>query len=139
MKKVIPLIKAVDYFFNAKYEELLECLENSASFIKESKMKFLKETIKLIKNNEEGVRNQTLWNNIGCHIEGDISHYCKGVLLKKATYHEKTLKNKLNTSMMNFKNKINLFNTNEPLEENRINYSVNNFVNNNLQPNLYFY
>lgn len=131
--------KAVDYFFNAKYEELLECLENSASFIKESKMKFLKETIKLIKNNEEGVRNQTLWNNIGCHIEGDISHYCKGVLLKKATYHEKTLKNKLNTSMMNFKNKINLFNTNEPLEENRINYSVNNFVNNNLQPNLYFY
>jgi hypothetical protein len=60
-------------------------------------------------------------------------------LVKKATYHEKTLKNKLNTSMMNFKNKINLFNTNEPLEENRINYSVNNFVNNNLQPNLYFY
>ncbi|WP_338992377.1 hypothetical protein [Spiroplasma endosymbiont of Seladonia tumulorum] len=92
-------------------------------------MKFLKETIKLIKNNEEGVRNQTLWNNIGCHIEGDISHYCKGVLVKKATYHEKTLKNKLNTSMMNLKNKINLFNTNEPLEENRINYSVNNFVN----------
>ncbi|AXF95294.1 hypothetical protein [Spiroplasma phoeniceum] len=73
-------------------------------------MKFLKETIRLIKNNEEGVRNQTLWNNIGCHIEGDISHYCKGVLVKKATYHEKTLKNKLNTSMMNFKNKINLFN-----------------------------
>lgn len=40
---------------------------------------------------------------------------------------------------MNFKNKINLFNTNEPLEENRINYSVNNFVNNSLQSNLYFY
>ncbi|WP_338955873.1 Mbov_0401 family ICE element transposase-like protein [Spiroplasma endosymbiont of Polydrusus cervinus] len=131
--------KAVDYFFNAKYEELLECLENSTSFIKEVKMKFLKEIIRLIKNNEEGVRNQTLWNNIGCHIEGDISHYCKGVLVKKATYHGKTLKNKLNTSMINFKNKINLFNTNEPLEENRINYSVNNFVNNNLQPNLYFY
>ncbi|PQM29746.1 hypothetical protein [Spiroplasma poulsonii] len=100
-------------------------------------MKFLKETIKLIKNNEEGVRNQILWNNIGCHIEGDISHYCKGVLVKKATY-EKTLKNKLNTSMMNFKNKINLFNTNEPLEENRINYSVNNF-NKKLQQNLYLY
>jgi hypothetical protein len=52
--------KAVDYFFNAKYEELLQCLENSTTFIKEAKMKFLKETIKLIKNNEEGVRNQTL-------------------------------------------------------------------------------
>ncbi len=130
--------QAVDYFFNAKYEKLLECLENSTSFIKEAKMKFLKETIRLIKNNEEGVRNQTLWNNIGCHIEGDISHYCKGILVKKATYHEKTLKNKLNTSMMNFKNKINLFNTNEPLEENRINYSVNNF-NKNLQQNLYLY
>ncbi|UZQ30403.1 MAG: hypothetical protein OHM56_02365 [Spiroplasma phoeniceum] len=55
--------KAVDYFFNARYEKLLECLENSASFIKESKMKLLKETIRLIKNNKEGVRNQTLWNN----------------------------------------------------------------------------
>ncbi len=130
---------AVDYFFNAKYKKLLECLENSASFIKETKIKFLKETIKLIKNNEEGVRNQTLWNNIGCHIEGDISHYCKGILVKKATYNEKTLKNKLNASMMNFKNKINLFNNKKPLEENKINYSVNNFVNNNLQSNLYIY
>ncbi|WP_157944292.1 hypothetical protein [Spiroplasma poulsonii] len=37
--------------------------------------------------------------------------------------------------MMNFKNKINLFNTNEPLEENRINYSVNNF-NKKLQTKL---
>ncbi|MFW4371372.1 MAG: hypothetical protein EHV01_005495 [Spiroplasma sp. hy2] len=101
-------------------------------------MKFLKETIKLIKNNEEGVINQILWNNIGCHVEGDISHYCKGVLVKKATYHEKTLKNKLNTSMMNFKNKINLFNTNEPLEEIIINYSVSNF-NKHGQQNLYFY
>ncbi len=52
---------------------------------------------------------------------------------------KKNLKNKLNTSMINFKNKISLFKTNEQLEENRINYSVNNFVNNNLQPNLYFY
>ncbi len=102
-------------------------------------MKFLKETIRLIKNNEEGVINQKLWNNIGCHIEDDISHYWKGVSVKKATYHEKTIKNKLNTIMINFKNKINLFNTNELLEENRINYSVNNFVNNSLQSNLYFY
>ncbi len=131
--------KAVDYFFNAKYEKLLECLENSVYFIKESKMKLLKETIRLIKNNEEGVRNQILWNNISCNIEGDKSHYCKGILVKKVTYHEKNLKNKLNNSMMNFKNKISLINTNEPLEENRINYSVNNFVNNDLQPKLYFY
>ncbi|WP_348735815.1 UPF0236 family transposase-like protein [Spiroplasma endosymbiont of Ammophila pubescens] len=34
--------KAVDYFFNDKYEKLLKCLENSASLIKESKMKLLK-------------------------------------------------------------------------------------------------
>ncbi len=52
--------KTVYYFFNAKYEKLLECLENSSFFIKESKMKLLKETIRLIKNNEEGIRNQTL-------------------------------------------------------------------------------
>ncbi|RUP74917.1 hypothetical protein D6D54_09235, partial [Spiroplasma poulsonii] len=71
--------KTVDYFYNGKYEELLQCLESSTSFIKESKMKLLKDTIRLIKNNEEGVKNQTLWNNIGCHIEGDISHYCKGI------------------------------------------------------------
>ncbi|MBH8622687.1 hypothetical protein TS70_01920 [Spiroplasma sp. hyd1] len=130
---------AISYFYDGKYEELLNCLESATSFIRETKIKLLKETIRLIKNNEDGVKNQSLSNNIGCHIEGDISHYCKGVLVKKATYHEKTLKNKLNTSMSNFKNKINLFNTNEPLEENRINYSVNNFVNNNLQTNLYVY
>ncbi|WP_338966522.1 MULTISPECIES: hypothetical protein [unclassified Spiroplasma] len=42
--------------------------------------------------------------------------------------------------MMGLKNKINLFNSNEQLlEENKFNYSVNNFVNNNLQKNLYFY
>ncbi|WP_374696042.1 hypothetical protein [Spiroplasma endosymbiont of Polydrusus formosus] len=41
---------------------------------------------------------------------------------------------------MGLKNKIDLFNSNEQLlEENKFNYSVNNFVNNNLQPILYFY
>ncbi|PQM30153.1 hypothetical protein [Spiroplasma poulsonii] len=41
--------------------------------------------------------------------------------------------------MMGLKNKINLFNTNEQLlEENKFNYSVNNFVNNNLQKNFIF-
>ncbi len=132
--------KAVDYFFNAKYEELLECLEDSKSFIIDAKLDFLNKTITLIKNNEEGVRNQTLWNNVGCHMEGDISHYWKGTMIKKAIYSEKTIKNKLNASMMGLKNRIYLFNNNEqPLEENRINYLVNNFVNNNLQRNLYFY
>ncbi|WP_419334608.1 hypothetical protein [Spiroplasma endosymbiont of Sarcophaga variegata] len=130
---------AISYFYDGKYEELLNCLESDTSFIRETKIKLLKETIRLIKNNEDGVKNQSLSNNIGCHIEGDISHYCKGVFVKKATYHEKTIKNKLNTSMSNFKNKIKLFKSNEPLEENKINYSVNNFINNNLQSNLYFY
>lgn len=121
-------------FFNAKYEELLQCLENSKSFISDTKLNFLNKTITLIKNNEEGVKNKTLWNNVGCHIEGDISHYWKDAMVKKAIYSEKTIRNKLNSSLREFKNKINLFNTNEPLEENRINYSVNN-----LQRNLYFY
>ncbi|WP_425379124.1 Mbov_0401 family ICE element transposase-like protein [Spiroplasma endosymbiont of Polydrusus pterygomalis] len=132
--------KAVDYFYNAKYEELLQCLEDSKSFISDSKLDFLNKTITLIKNNEEGVKNQTLWNNVGCHMEGDISHYWKGTMIKKAIYSEKTIINKLNANMMGLKNRIDLFNSNEQLlEENRINYSVNNFVNNNLQPNLYFY
>ncbi|WP_422397320.1 Mbov_0401 family ICE element transposase-like protein [Spiroplasma endosymbiont of Sarcophaga carnaria] len=132
--------KAVDYFFNGKYEELLQCLEDSKFFISDFKLDFLNKAIRLIKNNKEGIRNQTLWNNVGCHMEGDISHYWKGTMIKKAIYSEKTIKNKLNASMMGLKNRINLFNNNEqPLEENRINYLVNNFVNNNLQRNLYFY
>ncbi|WP_374696931.1 hypothetical protein [Spiroplasma endosymbiont of Polydrusus formosus] len=73
-------------------------------------------------------------------MEGDISHYWKGTMIKKSIYSEKTIRNKLNANMMGLKNRIDLFNGNEQLlEENRINYSVNNFVNNNLQPNLYFY
>lgn len=61
-------------------------------------------------------------------------------MIKKAIYSEKTIRNKLNASMMGLKNRINLFNSSEQLiEENKFNYSVNNFVNNNLQKNLYFY
>lgn len=132
--------KAVDNFYNGKYEGLLKCLEDSKSFISDAKLIFLNKTIRLIKNNKEGIENQTLWNNIGCDIEGDISHYWKGTMIKKAIYSEKTIRNKLNASMMGLKNRINLFNTNEQmLEENKFNYSVNNFVNNNLQKNLYFY
>ncbi len=40
---------------------------------------------------------------------------------------------------MGLKNKIDLFNSNKSLEENKFNYSVNNFVNYYLQKNLYFY
>ncbi len=117
--------KAVDYFFNAKYEKLLQCLEDSKSFISNSKLEFLNKTIRLIKNNEEGVKNQTLWKNVGCDIEGDISYYWKGVFIKKAIYSEKTIRNKYSNEQL--------------IEENKFNYSVNNFVNNNLQKNLYFY
>jgi hypothetical protein len=53
---------------------------------------------------------------------------------------KKTIKNKLNTSLIVLKNRINLFNNKKQLlEENNFNYSVNNFINNNLQKNLYFY
>ncbi|RUO85763.1 Mbov_0401 family ICE element transposase-like protein, partial [Spiroplasma endosymbiont of Megaselia nigra] len=65
--------KAVDYFFNAKYEELLQCLEDSKSFISDAKLDLLNKAITLIKNNKEGIKNQTLEYNIGCHVEGDIS------------------------------------------------------------------
>ncbi|WP_157944277.1 hypothetical protein [Spiroplasma poulsonii] len=51
----------------------------------------MNKTIRLIKNNKEGIENQTLWNNIGCDIEGDISHYWKGTIIKKAIYSEKLL------------------------------------------------
>ncbi len=61
-------------------------------------------------------------------------------MIKKAVYSEKNIRNKLNASMLGIKNGINLFNTNEQLsEENKFNYSFNNFVNNNLQNYLYFY
>ncbi|WP_148108865.1 hypothetical protein, partial [Spiroplasma endosymbiont of Megaselia nigra] len=40
--------KAVDYFFNGKYEELLQCLEDSKFFISDSKLDFLNKAITLI-------------------------------------------------------------------------------------------
>ncbi|PQP79006.1 hypothetical protein C6B38_02790 [Spiroplasma sp. ChiS] len=48
--------QVVDYFYNGKYYELLQCLKESKSFITSSK-KFLRETINLIKNNEDGIKN----------------------------------------------------------------------------------
>ncbi|QIA72177.1 hypothetical protein GL981_12960 (plasmid) [Spiroplasma citri] len=41
--------------------------------------KFLLETIELIKNNKDGIENQALEYNIGCNVEGDVSHYIKAV------------------------------------------------------------
>ncbi|WFH00515.1 UPF0236 family protein [Spiroplasma citri] len=117
--------QVVDYFYNGKYYELLQCLKESESFIPSSK-KFLRETINLIKNNEEGIKNQTLWNNIGCHMEGDVSHYGKGIFFKKGIYSKKTVKNKLNTSMLKLRNNIKDFKQPEkPPENNSILY--NNF------------
>ncbi len=92
--------KDFDYFYNAKYEELLQCLEDSKYFISDSKLDFLNKTIALIKNNEEGVRNQTLLNNVDFHMKGDISHYLKLTMIKKAIYSEKNIINKLNVSIM---------------------------------------
>jgi hypothetical protein len=54
------IIKLLIIFFNSKYKKLLQCLEDSKSFIRDSKLEFLNKTIRLIKNNEEGVINQTL-------------------------------------------------------------------------------
>ncbi|WFG98114.1 hypothetical protein M1770_08690 [Spiroplasma citri] len=128
--------KAVDYFYNGKYEELLQCLKDSKPFIPESKLDYFNKTKKLIKNNEEGIKNQTLWNNIGCHAEGDISHI-KGRFVKKATYNEKTLKNKMNAIMQEYTNKIDIFNQLEQPPEN-ISILYNNF-NKTEQQNLYLY
>ncbi|WP_374696884.1 hypothetical protein [Spiroplasma endosymbiont of Polydrusus formosus] len=44
--------KAVDYFYNDKYEELLQCLQYSKHFISDYKLDFFNKTIKLIKNNK---------------------------------------------------------------------------------------
>nr|CAL00055.1 conserved hypothetical upf0236 protein [Spiroplasma citri] len=128
--------QVVDYFYNGKYYELLQCLKESKSFIPSSK-KFLRETINLIKNNEDGIKNQTLWNNIGCHMEGDVSRYGKGIFSKKGIYSEKTVKNKLNTSMLKLRNNIKDFKQSEkPPENNSILY--NNF-NKTEQQNLHLY
>ncbi|WFH00047.1 UPF0236 family protein [Spiroplasma citri] len=127
---------AIYYFYNGKYEELLQCLKDSKPFIPESKLDYFNKTKKLIKNNEEGIKNQTLWNNIGCHAEGDISHI-KGRFVKKATYNEKTLKNKMNAIMQEYTNKIDIFNQLEQPPEN-ISILYNNF-NKTEQQNLYLY
>ncbi|WP_253301589.1 hypothetical protein [Spiroplasma endosymbiont of Phyllotreta cruciferae] len=78
-------------------------------------------TIKLIENNEEGVKNQALEYNIGCHMEGDISHYIKAVKGRGAKiYCKETFNNMLIVSMLRLNNKtseeeieFNIFNLNQ--------------------------
>ncbi|RUO86197.1 hypothetical protein, partial [Spiroplasma endosymbiont of Megaselia nigra] len=100
--------KVVDYFYNGKYEELLKCLEDSKSFISDAKLDLLNKAITLIKNNKEGIKNQTLEYNIGCHAEGDISHYIKAVKGRGAKiYCKETFMNMLIASMLRLNSKTN--------------------------------
>ncbi|ALA98281.1 hypothetical protein SKUN_001417 [Spiroplasma kunkelii CR2-3x] len=100
--------KAVDYFYNAKYEELIQCLENSKSFISDAKLEFLNKAITLIKNNKDGIENQALEYNIGCHMESDVSHFIKAVKGRGAKiYCKETFNNMLISSMLRLNSKIN--------------------------------
>ncbi|AXF96144.1 hypothetical protein [Spiroplasma phoeniceum] len=70
--------------------------------------KFLLETIELIKNNKDGIENQALKYNIGCHMEGDVSHYIKAVKGRGAKiYCKETFNNMLIASMLRLNSKIN--------------------------------
>ncbi|QED24495.1 hypothetical protein [Spiroplasma citri] len=70
-------------------------------------------------------------------MEGDVSRYGKGIFSKKGIYSEKTVKNKLNTSMLKLRNNIKDFKQSEkPPENNSILY--NNF-NKTKQQNLHLY
>ncbi|ALA98209.1 hypothetical protein SKUN_001342 [Spiroplasma kunkelii CR2-3x] len=67
------------YFFTVNYEVLLDFLICDLPYVIDNKKKFLLETIELIRNNKDGIENQALEYNIGCHMEGDVSHYIKAV------------------------------------------------------------
>lgn len=96
------------YFFTGNYEALLDFLMCHLSYIAGNKKKILLETIELIKNNKEGIENQTLEYNIGCHMEGDISHYIKAVKGRGAKiYCKETFINMLIASMLRLNSKTN--------------------------------
>lgn len=77
-------------------------------YVIDNKKKFLLETIELIKNNKEGIENQTLEYNIGCHVEGDISHYIKAVKGRGAKiYCKETFINMLIASMLRLNSQTN--------------------------------
>ncbi|WP_348736864.1 Mbov_0401 family ICE element transposase-like protein [Spiroplasma endosymbiont of Ammophila pubescens] len=96
------------YFFTGNYEALLDFLMCHLPYVIDNKKKILLETIELIKNNKEGIENQTLEYNIGCHMEGDISHYIKAVKGRGAKiYCKETFINMLISSMLRLNNQIN--------------------------------
>ncbi len=77
-------------------------------YVIDNKKKFLLETIELIKNNKEGIENQALEYNIGCHMEGDISHYIKAVKGRGAKiYCKETFINMLTASMLRLNSQTN--------------------------------
>ncbi|MBW3058989.1 MAG: hypothetical protein CXB60_08060 [Spiroplasma poulsonii] len=68
----------------------------------------MNKAIRLIKNNKEGIENQTLEYNIGCHVEGDVSHYIKAIKGRGAKiYCKETFINMLIGSMLRLNNQIN--------------------------------
>ncbi|KAF0850076.1 Mbov_0401 family ICE element transposase-like protein [Spiroplasma poulsonii] len=96
------------YFFTGNYEVLLDFLMFHLPYVIDNKKKILLETIELIKNNKEGIENQALEYNIGCHMEGDISHYIKAVKGRGAKiYCKETFINMLIASMLRLNSKTN--------------------------------
>ncbi len=96
------------YFFTGNYEALLDFLMCHLPYVIDNKKKFLLETIKLIKNNKEEIENQALEYNIGCHMEGDISHYIKAVKGRGAKiYCKETFINMLIASMLRLNSQTN--------------------------------
>ncbi|UZQ30175.1 MAG: hypothetical protein OHM56_01095 [Spiroplasma phoeniceum] len=66
-----------------------------------------------IKNNEKGIRNQIISNNIGCHMEGDIS---KAKIVKGRggkIYNKLTFNNLLTVSMIKTNSETNMKNNKE--------------------------
>ncbi|QIA68601.1 hypothetical protein [Spiroplasma citri] len=122
------------YFFTGNYETLLDFLICHLPYVIDSKKKFLLETIELIKNNKDGIENQALEYNIGCHVEGDVSHYIKAVKGRGAKiYCKETFNNMLIASMLRLNSRINEVKINknkEKVEFNifKINQSQNQFL-----------
>lgn len=96
------------YFFTGNYEALLDFLICYLPYVIDNKKKFLLETIELIKNNKDGIENQALEYNIGCHVEGDVSHYIKAVKGRGAKiYCKETFNNMLIAAMLRLNSRIN--------------------------------
>ncbi|ALA98476.1 hypothetical protein SKUN_001619 [Spiroplasma kunkelii CR2-3x] len=96
------------YFFTGNYVVLLDFLICHLPYVIDNKKKFLLETIELIKNNKDGIENQALEYNIGCHMEGDVSHYIKSVKGRGAKiYCKEIFNNMLISSMLRLNSKIN--------------------------------